>query len=90
MQPGLHLINVARGGLVDQDALKVALDSGLLGAADLDVTEPEPLPEDHWLYSHEKVRLTPHISWAAGDVQAATRDKFAENLQRYRHLPSSI
>lgn len=83
-KPGLHLINVARGGLVDQDALKVALDSGLLGAASLDVTEPEPLPEDHWLYGHEKVRLTPHISWAAGDVQAATRDKFAENLQRYR------
>lgn len=83
-KPGLHLINVARGPLVDQDALKAVLDSGLLGAASLDVTEPEPLPENHWLYRHEKVRLTPHISWAAGDVQAATRDKFAENLARYQ------
>ena len=84
-KPGMHLVNVARGGLVDQEALRQALDSGLLAAATLDVTEPEPLPENHWLYSHPKVRLTPHISWAAGDVQARIGSKFAENLQRYRN-----
>lgn len=84
-KPGLHLVNVARGALIDQDALRLALDSGQLAAATLDVTEPEPLPDKHWLYSHEKVRLTPHISWAAGDVLAGVRSKFAENLQRYRH-----
>jgi len=83
-KPGLHLVNVARGALVDQEALREALDSGLLAAASLDVTTPEPLPQGHWLYRHPKVRLTPHISWAAGDVQAATRAKFLDNLQRYR------
>lgn len=61
-KPGVHLINVARGSVVDQEALVRALDSGRLAFATLDVTEPEPLPEGHPLYTHAKVRLTPHIS----------------------------
>lgn len=61
-RPGAHLINVARGSVVDQQALLEALDSGRLGYATLDVTDPEPLPEGHALYTHTKVRLTPHIS----------------------------
>jgi phosphoglycerate dehydrogenase-like enzyme len=80
---GLHLINIARGSLIDQEALRAALDSGLVAAATLDVTEPEPLPEGHWLYSHPAVRLTPHISWAAGDVASQTAAKFVQQLQRY-------
>lgn len=82
-RPGLHLINVARGGLVDHDALREALDSGRVGHASLDVTEPEPPPLDHWLYRHPRVTLTPHISWAAGDVQRASVRKFQDNLGRY-------
>jgi phosphoglycerate dehydrogenase-like enzyme len=59
---GAHIINIARGSIVDQEALLAALDSGVLGFATLDVTDPEPLPEGHPLYTHPLVRLTPHIS----------------------------
>ena len=82
-KPGLHLINIARGGLVDHDALRAALDRGALAAATLDVTEPEPPSHEHWLYLHPRVRLTPHISWSASDGPAATTLKFQHNLARY-------
>ncbi len=61
-QPGTILINCARGGLVDHDALVRALDSGHLAGAGLDVTEPEPLPTDHTLLHRENVIVTPHIA----------------------------
>jgi hypothetical protein len=60
-KPGAHLIN-ARGSVVDQEALLAALDGGRLDFATLDVTEPEPLPDGHRLYTHPRVLLTPHIS----------------------------
>ena len=50
VKPGVHLVNVARGSLIDQDALRQALDSGRVAMASLDVVEPEPLPAGHWLY----------------------------------------
>lgn len=63
VKPGAHIINVARGSVLDQDALIHALDrADGPGFATLDVTDPEPLPEGHPLYTHPKVRLTPHIS----------------------------
>ncbi|WP_036260558.1 NAD(P)-dependent oxidoreductase [Methylocapsa aurea] len=79
----LHVINVARGPLIDQEALLAALDQGRIGAASLDVTDPEPPPEGHRFYAHPKVRLTPHISW--GDVKATDRlvEKIFANLDRY-------
>lgn len=61
MESHSWLVNVARGGHVDQDALIAALDQGQLGGACLDVTEPEPLPESHPLWSHPRVIITPHI-----------------------------
>jgi len=61
---GLHIVNVARGELVDQDALREALDSGQLSAASLDAVTPEPPPVGHWLYSHPRVRYSPHLSWS--------------------------
>lgn len=64
MRPGSYLINVARGGLVEQEALRAALDGGLLAGALLDVCEPEPLPAAHWLWRHPKVQLTPHVAAA--------------------------
>lgn len=83
MKPGVHLVNVARGGLVDQDALRRALDSGRVGLASLDCVEPEPLPEGHWLYDHPRVRLTPHISWAGPESHTGLMDRFVENLERF-------
>lgn len=64
-KPGLHLINIARGALLDQDALLAALDAGQLAAATLDVTEPEPLAKGHPLYAHPRILVTPHVSWQA-------------------------
>ena len=82
-RPGLHLVNIARGPLVDHDALLKAMDTGQLSAATLDVVDPEPLPPGHALYTHPQVRLTPHISWAGGDVSATSTRKFLDKLARY-------
>ena len=83
MKPGVHLVNIARGGHVDQDALRVALDSGHIARASLDTVDPEPLPEGHWLYSHPSVRLSAHISWSMPAAQGLLHDTFRENLRRY-------
>jgi phosphoglycerate dehydrogenase-like enzyme len=84
VKPGVHLVNIARGSLVDQDALKAALDDGRVARASLDVVDPEPLPAGHWLYSHPKVRLSPHVSWSAPGTMDRTITLFVENLARYR------
>ena len=83
LKPGVHLVNVARGDLIDQDALRVALDAGVVAAASLDAVTPEPLPGDHWLYRHPQVRLSPHISWNWPGSAATVRAIFADNLRRY-------
>lgn len=62
MEPHAWLVNVARGGHVDHDALLVALDRRELGGACLDVTDPEPLPDGHPLWSHPRVIITPHVA----------------------------
>jgi phosphoglycerate dehydrogenase-like enzyme len=82
MKPGVHLVNIARGGLVDQDALLAGLESGQVGAASLDVTDPEPLPPGHPLYTHERVRLSPHVAWNSPDTLDRLVDKFNLNLAR--------
>jgi D-3-phosphoglycerate dehydrogenase len=64
MKQGVYLVNCARGGLVDQDALLAALDSGQVAGAGLDVTDPEPLPVGHPLLTHPKVVVTPHVASA--------------------------
>ena len=62
LRPGAWLINIARGSLVDTDALVSALASGAIGGAALDVTDPEPLPEGHPLWSLPNAIITPHVA----------------------------
>jgi phosphoglycerate dehydrogenase-like enzyme len=83
MTPGVHFVNIARGALVDQDALRAALDDGTIVMATLDTVDPEPLPEGHWLYTHPSVRLTAHISWYTPDLQRVAVELFLDNLGRY-------
>jgi phosphoglycerate dehydrogenase-like enzyme len=83
MTPGVHLVNIARGTLVDQEALRVALDDGTVAMATLDTVDPEPLPEGHWLYAHPKVRVTPHISWYTPELQQVAIEIFLDNLGRF-------
>ena len=83
VKPGVHLVNIARGDLVDQDALREALDDGRVARASLDVCTPEPLPDDHWLYTHPQVRLSPHISWSSPQALDWLITPFVENLHRY-------
>lgn len=83
MKPGVHLVNIARGAIIDQDALRRALDGGIVARAALDVTEPEPLPAGHWLYDHPNVRLSPHVSWVMPNALDHLLDGFSTNLRRY-------
>jgi phosphoglycerate dehydrogenase-like enzyme len=80
---GLHLINIARGCLVDQEALIAALDAGRLGFATLDVTEPEPLPSGHSLYLHPRIRLTPHVSWSGNATRLRLTEQILTNLTAF-------
>jgi len=84
LKPGAHLVNVARGSLVDQSALRGALHDGRVARASLDTVTPEPLPPGHWLYEHPAVRLSPHISWSAPSTMSRTLEIFVENLRRFR------
>jgi len=74
MKSSALLINTARGGLVDQDALLAALREGRLGGAGLDVTDPEPLPADHPLLGAPNTIVLPHI----GSATHKAREKMAE------------
>ncbi len=71
MKPGVHIVNIARGALIDQDALRAALDDGTVAMASLDTVDPEPLPAGHWMYAHPKVRLTAHVSWYTPELLRA-------------------
>lgn len=60
LPPDAYVVNVARGPVIDTDALVVALRNNRIGGAALDVTDPEPLPPDHPLWGFDSVRITPH------------------------------
>ncbi|WP_373476872.1 D-2-hydroxyacid dehydrogenase [Sphingorhabdus sp.] len=85
MKQSAVLINIARGSVVEQDALVKALQDKQIAAAFLDVTMPEPLPADHLLWTLDNAHVTMHLSGRAQDkmfIRSATR--FFENLERYR------
>jgi phosphoglycerate dehydrogenase-like enzyme/glyoxylase-like metal-dependent hydrolase (beta-lactamase superfamily II) len=83
MKDGAFLINIARGKMVDQNAMVAALQSKKLAGAGLDVTEPEPLPSDHPLWKLPNVIITPHVSGQSPGTKARTRQLFIENLKRF-------
>nr|WP_246889686.1 D-isomer specific 2-hydroxyacid dehydrogenase family protein [Pseudomonas protegens] len=82
-KPGLHLINIARGALIDQPALLQALDTGRIALASLDVADPEPLPEGHPFYRHPSIRLSPHTSANSPRVYLNIARLLGRNLQRW-------
>jgi phosphoglycerate dehydrogenase-like enzyme len=84
VKPGAWIINVARGGLVDEVALLRALRSGPLGGAVLDSFREEPLPESSPFYRLSNCIVTPHTSWSSAAVLGRTFDVFCDNLRRYR------
>lgn len=84
MKPTATLINIARGAVVDQDALVAALDAKQIAAAFLDVTTPEPLPADDPLWSLDNAHITMHLSGRAQDKMfARSAQRFLENLDRW-------
>ncbi len=73
MKPGVFIINCARGGIVDEDALVDAIEAGMVGGAALDVFKEEPLKNQR-LLDCEKISLTPHIGAATAEAQARIGD----------------
>ena len=83
IKPGAVLVNIARGPIVDTEALVAALESGHLKGACLDVTDPEPLPSDSPLWAREDVIITPHTAGAAQLTGERRWALFRENVQRF-------
>ncbi|MCW2598431.1 MAG: D-isomer specific 2-hydroxyacid dehydrogenase NAD-binding protein [Frankiales bacterium] len=83
MKPSAVIINVGRGGLVDTAALVAALEGGALGAAGLDVTDPEPLPDGHPLWRLPQVLITPHTANPPAARSAGLARRVEENCRRY-------
>jgi phosphoglycerate dehydrogenase-like enzyme len=85
MKPGAAILNFARGFVIDTDALLTALREGRIGSAFLDVTDPEPLPSDHPLWSFENVHISMHLSGRSQTLLLRrTAERFLANLERYR------
>jgi phosphoglycerate dehydrogenase-like enzyme len=82
MKPGVILINVSRGGVVDTQALVDALDRKQVAAAGLDVTDPEPLPKGHALWSRNVI-ITPHSAGQSPGGDRRRHEVLCENLRRF-------
>lgn len=101
LPPSAVIVNVARGGIIDTDALLEGLQKSSIAGAALDVTDPEPLPPEHPLWRLENCFITPHVGghtpkhWPrladilAGNVQHLAEDGKQKELENLVHLPSS-
>ena len=83
LKPGAVFYNIGRGSTVDQDALLVALRSGRIGAAWLDVTEQEPLPDNHPLWAEPNCFITPHVAGGHFEETKTLVCHFLQNFERF-------
>lgn len=93
MKPTAYLINVARGGVLDHDALVEALRNNWIAGAAIDVTEPEPLPRDHPLLEMENLIIAPHLGSATRQSRYQMSRRTIDNLLaglRGEKLPSRV
>ena len=81
MKPTATLVNIARGGVVNHADLTNALQTGVIKAAALDVTEPEPLPRDHPLLKLPNVIITPHFGTATENTRMKVMEVAVMNLK---------
>lgn len=84
MKPTAVLVNIARGRLVDDDALVEALEAGRIAGAGLDAFRREPLPADSPYWRLPNVLVSPHTASFAGDYWAPVVDLFLENVRRFK------
>lgn len=84
MRPAAWVVNVSRGTIIDTGALVEALEEGRIGGAALDVTDPEPLPEGHRLWSLPNVIITPHVATTPGMHAAEMCERVRQNVKRFR------
>ncbi len=82
MRPDAWLVNVARGAHVVTDDLVAALAAGTIGGAALDVTDPEPLPDGHPLWSEPRCLITPHVANTSAMLQPRLAERITENVRR--------
>jgi D-2-hydroxyacid dehydrogenase (NADP+) len=84
MKPDGYVINVTRGGIIDEHALMSALDSGKLAGAGLDVASEEPLPDNHPLWRYENVLITPHTAGASQHRVERILERVFTNIERFQ------
>jgi phosphoglycerate dehydrogenase-like enzyme len=82
-KPGLHVVNVGRAQIIDDDALLDAVRSGNVSRATLDVTAPEPLPVDHPFRNDPRFVVSPHIAWSGPQVESNRIDMLVRNVGRW-------
>lgn len=83
MKDGVIVINTSRGGLIDEQALKDALDSGKVSFAAVDVVSEEPIKPDNPLLRADNCIITPHIAWASKESRKRLMDTAVMNLLSY-------
>jgi len=86
MRPCAILLNLGRGGIINEDDLARALNENLIAAAGLDVLEQEPLPADHpllRLYDREKIFISPHIAWTSTEARELLAERIAGHIETF-------